>query len=616
MEKRVVVSISLLTAGKKKELKKCLDSLQPLMQAVPSELIIVDTGCNEENRALIEQYATQIVDFSWCNDFSKARNVGLEKANGEWFLYLDDDEWFEDMSEIIAFFQTGEYRKYQYAMYLVRNYEDFEGKRYNDSPVGRMIRLQPDTHFIYAIHECFANVGTDTKYLNDYVHHYGYVYKNEEEMFAHARRNLIPLLVEHEREPGNLRHTLQLMQEYQSLQEYDRVEELGCSAIQKYDSEDNEQIYYFNSLLVLTLLALVKQEKVNKLTALGEQLRNHPYIGKLAEAYVCALLTYGYRETEKYPESMQCTENYLSLWEEYKKDSSYFTPFETGILAPCFQKKTIQAVLENGIMSAINFGDLSIAVSWNEMLGWNQEEMNASELLYTTAVNSLWKYEGKADKDAVAICSLMMSRGQVAEYMRSKIEELLSQLSLVEQHKLLLFCSKLQVDEWFYQKNADISNISDIAENIWDDLYEYADMQYEWYNLLSKNSLQKEKSYIKSKGYETAVIIVRLKEQIANGYYRDAVESLREIIELQPKWAVVVKRCTMEVSHLIEGQVKEEKRQREELEVLAKQVKQQVRGLVQSGYLKEAAKILHQLKTMIPEDKEIQELLRKTDISD
>lgn len=490
MEKCIVVSISLLTAGKKRELRKCLESLQPLMQAVPSELIIVDTGCNEENRALIEQYATQIVDFSWCNDFSKARNAGLEKANGEWFLYLDDDEWFEDMSEIITFFQTGEYRKYQYAMYLVRNYEDFEGKRYNDSPVGRMIRLQPDTHFIYAIHECFANVGTDTKYLNDYVHHYGYVYKNEEEMFAHARRNLIPLLVEHEREPGNLRHTLQLMQEYQSLQEYDRVEELGCSAIQKYDSEDNEQIYYFNSLLVLTLLALIKQEKVNKLTALGEQLRNHPYIGKLAEAYVCALLTYGYRETEKYPESMQCTENYLNLWEEYKKDSSYFTPFETGILAPCFQKKTIQAVLENGIMSAIAVGNLRTAVCWTRLWEDYDTEMFHGEKIVNCTV-------------------------QIMEQLEIACRE----------------------------KDA-----------------------------------------------------------------KEMVEALKQLLQLHPSWGKVIKIRIEETARILDvGRTQQQ--EQEDLLKLAEQVKQQVRMLIAQGRKQEAMEIMQQLRTIVPEDEEVRELI-------
>ena len=54
----------------------------------------------------MRKYTEKIVPFTWCNDFSKARNAGLEQATGKWFLYIDDDEWFEDPSEIISFFKS------------------------------------------------------------------------------------------------------------------------------------------------------------------------------------------------------------------------------------------------------------------------------------------------------------------------------------------------------------------------------------------------------------------------------------------------------------------------------------------------------------------------------
>ena len=246
MEKKAVISISLLTSGKKKELIKCLESLQPLMSRVPSELIIVDTGCDHEHRKIIEQYATRIVDFVWCNDFSKARNAGLREATGEWFLYLDDDEWFEDVTEIIDFFATGEYKQYEYALYKQRNYEDFEGRKYNDAPVGRMIRLKENTKFIYSIHECFNEIGTEVKFFQAYVHHYGYVYATEEEKMQHARRNIVPLVKECEREPDNLHHPLQLMQEYAVLQEHGKAIELGNKVIEKFNSNEWGQIFYYN----------------------------------------------------------------------------------------------------------------------------------------------------------------------------------------------------------------------------------------------------------------------------------------------------------------------------------------------------------------------------------
>ncbi len=85
-----------MISGNKENVTRCLQSLDHLMQEVPSELILTDTGCSPEVRDLIENYTDHIINFTWCQDFSAARNVGLQEAKGQWFLYLDDDEWFEN----------------------------------------------------------------------------------------------------------------------------------------------------------------------------------------------------------------------------------------------------------------------------------------------------------------------------------------------------------------------------------------------------------------------------------------------------------------------------------------------------------------------------------------
>ena len=43
----VVLSISILISGRQ-EMRRCLDSLSPFLEKIPCELILVDTGCNEE----------------------------------------------------------------------------------------------------------------------------------------------------------------------------------------------------------------------------------------------------------------------------------------------------------------------------------------------------------------------------------------------------------------------------------------------------------------------------------------------------------------------------------------------------------------------------------------
>lgn len=101
---KIILTVSILISNHYDRVKRCLESVKPLLDAMPSELILTDTGCNQELRDLLEEYTDHIIDFAWCQDFSAARNVGLQKAKGEWFLYIDDDEWFEDVQPLVFLF--------------------------------------------------------------------------------------------------------------------------------------------------------------------------------------------------------------------------------------------------------------------------------------------------------------------------------------------------------------------------------------------------------------------------------------------------------------------------------------------------------------------------------
>jgi len=152
-QKQTLLSISLLTSNRADTIRRCLDSLAPIREQLSCELILVDTSTDPAVREILQEYTDRIIPFTWCNDFSRARNAGLSAARGEWFLYLDDDEWFVETEELIDFFQSGEYQRYGYANYIQRNFYDPEYRNYTDSWVSRMIRLAPDTHFESRIHE-------------------------------------------------------------------------------------------------------------------------------------------------------------------------------------------------------------------------------------------------------------------------------------------------------------------------------------------------------------------------------------------------------------------------------------------------------------------------------
>lgn len=227
----IQLSISLLASDKPAALERCLDSLKPLMMRVPSELIVVTTGTDRRVKEIAARYTDQILPFVWCDDFSAARNTGLLAASGEWFMFLDDDEWFEDTTEIQEFFLSGEYRNYGTAFYKVRNYFNWDGIRYFDFHAFRMAKRTSSICFQNAIHEEMVPRTGASKFFDAYVHHYGYVTdmlgkgSGASDNSKKASRNIPMLLKAVRKNPGYIKNYIQLSQEYYAEDDLDKAEE-------------------------------------------------------------------------------------------------------------------------------------------------------------------------------------------------------------------------------------------------------------------------------------------------------------------------------------------------------------------------------------------------------
>lgn len=242
-KEHILLSVSMLISGRD-EMEKSLNSLLYFKNAFPTEIILVDTGCNAEQRTLAEKYADKIINFTWCGDFAAARNAGLKEAHGEWFMFLDDDEWFDNPKEIIAFFQSKEYQKYNSASYVIRNYLDLQGISYVTSYPSRMVRREKETHFIGKVHEYLFPYKKPVKEFTDFVHHYGYAYKNMQEEVAHAWRNIEPLLEMRKENPGNTRWMYQLGQEYFAIKNYDKTVKSCQESLADWERYKNKVEYY------------------------------------------------------------------------------------------------------------------------------------------------------------------------------------------------------------------------------------------------------------------------------------------------------------------------------------------------------------------------------------
>ena len=369
MSNQILLTISILISNRPDTVRKCLDSIQPLLRKVPSELILVDTGCGDQVRGIIEEYTDNIVDFEWCRDFSRARNAGLERARGKWFMYMDDDEWFEDVTDIIRFFNSGEYRIYGVGLYAVRNYVSMEGTDYTEMLVGRLVRLEPDIKFIYRIHECFSRAPGKAKRLNAFVHHYSYVYQTEEKAREHARRNISLLLEELQEHPRNMRITLQLAQEYNSLHDREKSLELSLNAISLAGSGPVEEDYCLSSIYGNVINCFMELYSYDEAIEKGEQYIEGP-TDKLVKAVIAGRLAIAFVDKENYEKALRYAEFYWKVYQEYLKNRDAFMTFDTPVTNTCFHERKRTPVLGNGVRAAVRCGKAALAWVWFRDMNW------------------------------------------------------------------------------------------------------------------------------------------------------------------------------------------------------------------------------------------------------
>lgn len=464
--KKVLLSISMLISGRE-EMRKSLDSLQVFKENIPCEIILVDTGCNKEQRQLAEQYADKIVNFTWCDDFAAARNAGLKLAEGEWFLYLDDDEWFENPQQIIEFFKSGEYKNYNGARYIVRNYHDVQGALYDNAIVTRMIKLEPETKFCGKIHEYLEPYKLPVKDFTDYVHHYGYVYQTKEDKKRHARRNIKPLQEMREAEPENWRWICQLAQEYYGIDEHDNVVKLCETELEKRKQilngiNESGVLVQIGAVYGFLLLSLEVLERYEEETVWLDRAMRDMEMPQPTKAFFCFA---GVRLYSRMQKDIECRE-YLKLYIDYidkiGKNQELLMRGTTLITSGVFEERLVYPAMLLAVPSLIRLEDYALAkdafyrIDWSDkrMLWQNEEEKKIVDACCNVAYDPLWveilqtlvsREDGMKEMYVVFLETEIAYKQQKQEEKLLKLRRLVAELEY--EHRYILYAKILWTEK-------------------------------------------------------------------------------------------------------------------------------------------------------------------------
>lgn len=68
------------------------------MRHIADEIIVVDTGSTDATLKILKEAGIKVYHFAWCNDFAAAKNYAIKQATGDWVVFLDADEYFDEKS--------------------------------------------------------------------------------------------------------------------------------------------------------------------------------------------------------------------------------------------------------------------------------------------------------------------------------------------------------------------------------------------------------------------------------------------------------------------------------------------------------------------------------------
>jgi tetratricopeptide (TPR) repeat protein len=206
-------------------LPRCLKSVQD----VAGEVIVVDTGSQDNTVAIARDFGAKVYHFEWRDDFAAARNESLTYASGDWILQIDADE------ELL----TGSLSQVRKAMlnswclaYVITcdNGADSRAERF--VKVGRLFRNHPSVRYSRPYHEnvsssAYALMAREPRWQvleqpEIVIRHYGYEPSVMQSRNKHARG--IRIMESHLREHQNDTYMLnKLGESYNASGRYDEA---------------------------------------------------------------------------------------------------------------------------------------------------------------------------------------------------------------------------------------------------------------------------------------------------------------------------------------------------------------------------------------------------------
>ncbi|ONI38488.1 hypothetical protein AN639_05630 [Candidatus Epulonipiscium fishelsonii] len=190
------------------------------------EIIVVDTGSTDKTVEIAKDLGAKVYDFKWVDDFSKARNFAISKATGDWIIFPDADEYFEEgkQQNLLKRIKLVDGLGYEALQLYVRQINKATPKKWTFSYYIKAFKNKSCLRYERAIHELLVNTEQELydvqlEEADIILYHDGY--SNPEIQNDKLDRNINLLLKVIEDNPADKLSLLYLAREFLSKKDYE-----------------------------------------------------------------------------------------------------------------------------------------------------------------------------------------------------------------------------------------------------------------------------------------------------------------------------------------------------------------------------------------------------------
>lgn len=238
MDNNKSISVCIIAKNEEKMIGDCILSVKD----IANEIIVVDTGSNDNTMNICKKLDCRIFKLKWNDDFSESRNFALSKAQSNYILSIDADERCinpEKISEILNKFNDN----IGGCLVQIKS-ELINRSRIKETNLNKQIRLfRNDSNIRYngIVHEQIINSieNSDMKIIDSEIEFLHLGYNISEKKIEQKRlRNLNLLNSAIEQQANNPYLLLQRAKTYFELEKYEQAE-IDIKNALKYDSENS-----------------------------------------------------------------------------------------------------------------------------------------------------------------------------------------------------------------------------------------------------------------------------------------------------------------------------------------------------------------------------------------